>query len=214
VTIAASIRERLFGSAAVAAACAYLLPFVARGWMPHDEGMLGQSADRVLHGAIPHIDYEEPYVGALSWLYAAVFKLRGIDLLNVRWVLLATAWLALVLVYAIARRWLRPAGAAMATWVALVWSFPNCFAGLPSWWLLLCALWWAFVRSVDTQQLRYLAIAGFAAGGGGARVRPSCSAGSRSCARAVDPRASWTSAAAPACSSMRSRSLGRSKGSR
>jgi hypothetical protein len=165
-SVAVSIRERALGAALVVAGCLYLTAFVARGWMPHDEGMLGQTAERVLHGAIPHTDYEEPYTGGLSWLYAAVFKLSGTDLVNVRWMLLALACLTLVLCYVLARRWLRPAGAALATWLALVWSFPNYFAGLPSWWLLACALCctWAFVRYVDTGRLHHVAAAGLAAG--------------------------------------------------
>jgi hypothetical protein len=128
--------------------------------------MLGQSADRVLHGALPHVDYEESYTGALTWLYAAAFKVRGVDLLNVRWLLLGAACVALILTYAIARRFVPPAGAAVATWVALVWSFPNYFAGLPSWWLLVCALWcaFAFMRYGETAQIGYLAVAGLAAG--------------------------------------------------
>ena len=35
---------------------AYLLPFVDRGWIAHDDGMLGQMAERVLAGEIPHRD--------------------------------------------------------------------------------------------------------------------------------------------------------------
>jgi len=128
--------------------------------------MLGQQAELVLHGGIPHVDYEETYTGGLSWLYAAVFKITSVDLVNLRWALFVGASVAFWLVYAITRRYLRPAGAALATWVALVWSFPNYFAGLPSWWLLICALMclWTLIRYVETQQLRYVLAAGLAAG--------------------------------------------------
>src|SRR2546427_11417424 len=34
-----------------------------RGWVPHDEGAFAQSADRVLHGELPHRDYTEVYTG-------------------------------------------------------------------------------------------------------------------------------------------------------
>ncbi len=164
--VAASRIHKAAGVLMVVAALAYLVPFVPRGWIPHDEGMLGQSADRVLQGGIPHIDYEEPYTGGLSWLYAATFRISGADLLNVRWLLLAAASWAACLMHAIFRRFLRPTGAALATWVAIAWSFPNYFAGLPSWWLLLCALAcvWAVIRFVETRQPRYLAAAGLAVG--------------------------------------------------
>jgi len=160
------IHSRLLGALVVAAALAYLIPFVARGWVPHDEGMLGQSADRVLHGALPHVDYEEPYTGGLTYVYAALFRLAGVDLIHVRWLLLVAAAGAMWLTYAVTRRQLPPLGAAAATWVAATWSFPNYFAGLPSWWLLLCALFqlWAMVRSDETDRARYVALAAAAAG--------------------------------------------------
>jgi hypothetical protein len=36
--------------AALVGALAHLTMFVARGWIPHDEGTLGQNAERVLAG--------------------------------------------------------------------------------------------------------------------------------------------------------------------
>jgi hypothetical protein len=145
---------------------AYLWRFVDRGWIPHDEGQLGQSAEFVLRGGLPHVAYQEAYTGALSQLYAAVFALLGTDLLHVRRMLFAGAVWAVVLVYALCRRHLPPVGAAVAAWVALAWSFPNYFAGLPSWWLLICALTclWALVRYDETLQWRYLVGAGLSAG--------------------------------------------------
>jgi hypothetical protein len=164
--IAASRSHRALGALMIVAALAYLTHFVPRGWIPHDEGMLGQSADYVLRGAVPHLDYEEAYTGGLSWLYATLFRISGVDLLNVRWLLFAGAAWAMWSAYAILRRYLQPTGAALATWVALAWSFPNYFAGLPSWWLLILALacLWARVRHIETGQSRYLIAAGLAVG--------------------------------------------------
>ncbi len=159
-------RDRLLGAAIVLAAIVYLVPFVPRGWVPHDEGMLGQSADRVLHGALPHADYEEAYTGGLTYAYATLFWFVGVDLVYVRWLLFVGSAGAVWLIYAVMRRQLPPLGAALATWVATTWSFPNYFAGLPSWWLLICALLelWAMIRSVETRKLRYLVLAAAAAG--------------------------------------------------
>lgn len=164
--IPASARDRIVGAVLVAAAIGYLLPFVAHGWVPHDEGMLGQSADRVMRGALPHVDYEETYTGGLTYLYAAVFRMAGVDLLHVRWLLFGAAATAIWLMYAVLRRTLRPPAAAAATWVATTWSFPNYFAGLPSWWLLLCALieLWAMIRAAETRRVRYVVLAAVAAG--------------------------------------------------
>jgi hypothetical protein len=83
----------------IALSLAYLVPFVPRGWIPHDEGMLGQSAERLLRGDMPHVDYQETYTGGLTWLYAAVFRFGRIDLLTLRWTLFAGAALAQVVTY-------------------------------------------------------------------------------------------------------------------
>src|SRR5262245_6101114 len=166
MTVDASKGHQLAGALMLVVALAYLVPFVPRGWVPHDEGMLGQSADQVMRGKLPHVGYEDAYTGGLSWIYAALFKISGVDLLNVRWMLFGLAAATTWLVYAITRRYHGPIGAAFAAWVALAWSFPNYFAGIPSWWLLACALacLWSIVRFVETQQLRYVAGAGLAAG--------------------------------------------------
>jgi len=158
--------DRPMAFALLALSLVYLWFFVPRGWIPHDEGMLGQSAERVLAGGLPHIDYEEPYTGGLTWMHAAVFKLAGIDLLYLRWLLFAGAVAAQVLTYLILRRYVEPVSAAAGAWVALGWSFPNYFAALPSWWLLVCALacTWSFVRYVDTGRPIDAAVAGLAAG--------------------------------------------------
>ena len=45
---------------------AYLLPFVDRGWIAHDDGMLGQAAERVMAGELPHRDFYDPSGKAAS----------------------------------------------------------------------------------------------------------------------------------------------------
>ena len=157
---------RLVAAGMVMLSIVYLAMFVPRGWIPHDEGMIGQSAERVMMGEIPHVDYEEPYTGGLALVHGQVLKLAGIDLIYPRWLLFAGAALAQVLIYLILNRFVRPVGAALGAWLALGWSFPNYFAALPSWWLLVFALvcLWAFIRYVESGLVRYAAIAGLAAG--------------------------------------------------
>jgi hypothetical protein len=160
------IAPRAIGVALVVLSLAYLCLFVQRGWIPHDEGMLGQSAERVMAGDLPHVDYEEPYTGGLAWLHAGLFKITGVNLIYPRWLLFAGAILSQMLTYMILRRYLQPVGAALGAWVALGWSFPNYFAALPSWWLLVCALasLCAFIRFVDTGRVGYVVVAGVSAG--------------------------------------------------
>lgn len=158
--------QRLIAGLLLLLGAAYLVPFVDRGWVPLDEGMIGQTAERILTGALPHVDYEEPYPGALSYVYAAVFRISGIDLVHLRWTVFAGALAAMTFVYLILLRHLPPVSAAVGTLVALVWSFPNYFSSLPSWWLLVCALAcvWGFIRHLETDRLVFVGIAGLAAG--------------------------------------------------
>lgn len=158
--------EHALARGVLLAGIAYMVPFVRRGWIPHDEGMIGQSAERALMGELPHVHFQEAYTGGLTWFYAAIFGTFGIDLVNIRWALFAGAVLAVILLYAILRRVLGPLGAAFGAAVAIGWGFPNYFAGLPSWWVLVCALvcLWGLLRYFETAGLRYVAVAGLAVG--------------------------------------------------
>jgi hypothetical protein len=163
--IPASTRQRTTAIVTLAVSLLYLTRFVSRGWIAHDEGMLGQSAERVLHGELPHVAYEEPYTGGLSWIYAQVFRFGGPELLHIRWVMFAVAAAAVCILYVLLRRFASPPAAALGAWLGLAWSFPTYFAGLPSWWLLTCALacLWALVRLAETRDVRYGALAGLTA---------------------------------------------------
>ena len=101
-----------------------------RGWVPHDEGTLGQSAERVLAGELPHRDFDDPYTGGLSYAHALAFRLAGTNLVALRWGFLVAflAWLPAV--YYIASCLVSPVTAAGAVLLAVVWSVPNYFASL------------------------------------------------------------------------------------
>src|SRR5262249_54128475 len=51
-------------------AAIYLRSIAYRGWIPTDEGYLGQSAERVLGGELPHRDFDDLFTGGLSMFYA------------------------------------------------------------------------------------------------------------------------------------------------
>src|SRR5688500_6823806 len=101
---------------------AYLLPFVDRGWIAHDDGMLGQIAERVLAGEIPHRDFHDPYTGGLSYLHALGFKAFGVRLVSLRWLLFAATMAWVPVVYFLAARFVPPLDAALVTVVAVTWS--------------------------------------------------------------------------------------------
>ena len=149
-----------------AAVALYLLRFVDRGWVPHDEGMLAQIAERILGGEMPHRDFDDPYTGGLGYLHAMGFMLFGSRILSLRILLfLATlAWIPAV--FEIARRFVPPAVAALITATAVVWTVPNYFASMPSYYNLFFATWGtvALLRHVDTNSRTWLFIAGLCGG--------------------------------------------------
>lgn len=143
-----------------------LLPELDQGWFPHDEGVLGQSAERVLGGEVPHRDFDEIYTGLLTYLHAATFRLLGIKAEHLRYPLaLATlAWL--VVCYRILRRFVQPVWAAAISVVILLWSVPNYPAPMPSWYNLFLATAGvlSLIKWAESSDVRWLIITGMLGG--------------------------------------------------
>ena len=137
-----------------------------QGWVPYDEGLLGQAAERVLAGQVPHRDYDDPYTGALAYLHAAFFSVgsHAATTLRIPLFLFTLPWVAAL--YAIARRFVPPIGAALVTITAVVWSVPNYPASVPSWFNLFFATFGALalLRGLETGQRHWLVLAGIAGG--------------------------------------------------
>jgi hypothetical protein len=145
---------------------AYVGHGLNRGWIPHDEGTLAQSAERTLNGELPHRDFDEVYTGGLSYANAAAFRVLGTNLLSLR-LLLFVAFLAWVpALYYCASRFARPAVAGLVTALGVAWSLPTYSAAMPSWYNLFCATWGtaALLRHVETGQRRWLVAAGLVGG--------------------------------------------------
>src|SRR6266700_7747426 len=56
----------------------YMATHLKRGWVPHDEGTLGESAERVLNGELPHRDFDD-YTGGLTVVHALAFREFGFN---------------------------------------------------------------------------------------------------------------------------------------
>ncbi len=140
----------------------YLSLFAYRGWVPHDEGLLAQSAERVLGGELPHRDFADAYTGGLSYFHALAFRLLGVKLTALRTALLLTTLAWVPVLHAIAARFAPPVVVAFAVALAVVWSVPNYSAGLPSWYVLFCATFgtYALLRHLDTERVGWLLVAG------------------------------------------------------
>jgi hypothetical protein len=151
--------------ALVASAC-YEGTHLYRGWVPHDEGCLTESALRVMHGQLPHRDYVEIYTGGLAYLDALTFRLLGLRFVNLRIVLFAffVIWVAVVYWTAanLAAAWI----AAAITFFAVLWSVPNYSAAMPSWYNLFFATFGtaAIFQYVRARSTGWLFLAGLCAG--------------------------------------------------
>src|SRR5664279_2062237 len=148
--------------AVMAIAGTYVGMHIGKGWVAADDGTLSQSALRVLQGQLPHRDFGEIYTGGLSFLHALAFRLLGVNLMSLRICvfLFFLAWLPTV--YYIALRFTSPMAAGMVTLVAVVWSYPNYPAAMPSWYNLFFATFGAaaLLRYLEVRTRRWLFIAG------------------------------------------------------
>ncbi|HKV72243.1 MAG TPA: hypothetical protein VJN62_13395 [Gemmatimonadales bacterium] len=137
-----------------------------RGWFPHDEGTLGQSADRVLAGQLPHRDYDEIYTGGLAFADAAAFRVFGDNLVSPRLVLLLVFALWVPATFYVASRFFGPVGAGGVTLAAVAWSMPNYSAAMPSWFnLFFAGLGVAcLIRHTETAAMRWVFWAGVCGG--------------------------------------------------
>lgn len=144
----------------------YMGFFVTRGWVPVDEGLLGQTAERVLAGELPHRDFDDCYTGGQALLHAAAFEMLGIDLTSIRMLLFLAAVIVVPFYFRLARRVASPSVAGLCTLLCVAWSVPNYFAGMPSWYVLFLSTAgiWALLRYFDTDRRRWLVLAGACGG--------------------------------------------------
>ncbi|MGH7516106.1 MAG: ArnT family glycosyltransferase [Gemmatimonadales bacterium] len=144
----------------------YLWHFLDRGWIPHDDGTLAHSAERVLHGELPHRDFAEVYTGGLSYLNALAFRLFGIHLLTIRYVLFAAFMLWVPALYYAASRLAPPFAASVVTLLGVFWSVPNYPAAMPSWYNLFFATFGlaALFAYIEAPRRCWLVLAGLAGG--------------------------------------------------
>jgi hypothetical protein len=149
-----------------AASLVWLAIHLNRGWVPHDEGMLGQSAERVLGGQLPHRDFIEMYTGGLSYLHAAAFRILGTNLLSIRRMLFLFFALWVPVFYYCASRFAKPLAAGLVTLLAVVWSVPIYPASMPSWYNMFFATFAvaALLRFLEVRTARWLFLAGLCGG--------------------------------------------------
>jgi hypothetical protein len=152
--------------AAMVANVAIVATHITWTWAAPDEGLLGQTAERLLRGEVPHRDFDDLYTGGLTLLHAAAFQVFGIRMIALRVVLFVAFLCWLPMLYAAMRRFASPTSAAAVTVLAVAWSIPTYPASMPSWYNLFFATAGlvALLRYAETQRLRWLVLAGMAGG--------------------------------------------------
>ena len=143
-----------------------LLSRLNQGWIHHDDGSIAHTAQRVLEGELPHRDFADLYTGGLAFFDAAIFWLLGEDLYWLRLPLFILFLLFIPCFFVLARRFVGPAGAFLATLVAITWSVPSYPAPMPSWYVLYFSVFGAYavVRYLEGGGRRWLLIAGVLGG--------------------------------------------------
>ena len=120
---------------------ALLWHFHDRYWYPVDEGIYATMAERLLDGEVLHVHIQDFHPGYGDFLNAAAFRLFGVELVSLRYPLVAGAFLQSLFVFGVFRRESLPiASAAAIASVALgVVQFLN---PTPHWYALYgtCAL--------------------------------------------------------------------------
>ncbi len=148
------------------ACAAYEGGMLKRGWVPHDDGAFGLTAERVLQGQMPHRDFDELYTGGLTYLNSAAFRLWGINFGSMRWMLFLffLAWVPAV--FYIATRLVRPLTAAAVTCLAVAASVPVYSSPVPSWYNLFFATFGtaAILRFLEARARSWMVVAGLCTG--------------------------------------------------
>jgi hypothetical protein len=144
----------------------YAALLLDRGWIPHDDGTIGETALRVLSGQLPHRDFSDVYTGGLAYWNALSFALFGVNLLAPRILLFLSFIGFLGASFAIARRFAGARTSAAVVLCMTVWGMPNYPAAMPSWYNLFLAVGavWALARYLESPRIRWLVLAGTCAG--------------------------------------------------
>lgn len=136
------------------------------GWFPHDEGQIGQAAERFLQGQLPHRDFDDMYTGLLTVLHGFAFQLLGIRTESTRWMLLLASIPFLISIYRISRRWLPAVDAGGLLVLCGMWGIRLNPESLPSWYILFltAGMLDAILTFFCYRRLRWLFVAGLLAG--------------------------------------------------
>lgn len=144
----------------------YVFACLDQGWIPHDEGQLGLTVQRILAGELPHRDFVEPYTGGLGYYHAIWCMGGGLSAGVIRLSLLP--WFAVYcgVLYWLSKRVTAWPGAMLVTALGTALTVPIYPAAMPSWFNLFFAVLGAaaLLRYHETERTSWLVTAGLCGG--------------------------------------------------
>jgi len=154
------------GLLAVTCSAFYVAAHLQTGWYPYDDGQLGQAAERVLNGELPHRDFDEMYSGGLTYVNALSFHLFGVRSESMRWMMMFFFVPFSISVFAIARRACPAWAAGLVTFFCATITLPVYSAAMPSWYNLFFFTFGIYflIRFIESEHKHWIICAGLAAG--------------------------------------------------
>ncbi len=104
---------------------AYFAFFLNRGITLYDEGYITESSYLTFLGKIPYKDFYFQYTPLTAWLGAAIFKIFGVGILQLRWLALLVSLATVLLGYLIADKIGGKKIAILAAIAVTAWGFPH-----------------------------------------------------------------------------------------
>ena len=155
-----------WGVVTVSFCVGYVAVRLNQGWIPHDEGQLGLTVQRILAGELPHRDFVEPYTGGLGYYHAAWCWLGGLRAEVIRASSLPGFALYCGVLYWLALRIVSWPAATLVTMLGAALTLPIYPAAMPSWYNLFLTVAGAaaLVRYHEAKQRKWLILAGLCGG--------------------------------------------------
>jgi len=160
-------RADVYVSIATALFSVLMLSSIAfKGWGPQDAGTLGNAANGVLEGGLPHVDFKDVYPGLQAYFHGAFFALFRSSIWTLRIAWLVVVGLTAGSLYFVVRDVTSRAVGALAAFGAVSVAFVFYPVSMPTWWnVMFAAASLAMIqRGFKLERPVYMAVAGLLTG--------------------------------------------------
>lgn len=104
--------------------------------VPHDEGLLGQSANRFMSGELPHRDFDDPYTGFLNVIHSFAFYVFGDHISSLRYFNFTVFSIVLVVFSMYLKTYLSAVPLSLSIISYALWSILVYPASMPTWYMI------------------------------------------------------------------------------